>query len=49
MHCRSRVFIVFILLFKTFISSVYVSISLRHQEFATSVTESVDVLCEGAF
>ncbi len=47
-HSRSRVFIVFILSFKMFISSVYLSISLEHHEFATSVTGYVDVLCEGA-
>ncbi len=31
-------FIVFILSFKTFVSSVYLSISLEHHEFAISVT-----------
>ncbi len=30
------------------LSSVYLSISLEHQEFATSVTGSVGFLCEGA-
>ncbi len=30
------------------ISSVYLSISMEHQEFATSVTGYVDFLCEGA-
>ncbi len=38
-------FIVFILSFKTFISSVY---SIAMPEFATSVTGSVGFLCEGA-
>ncbi len=49
-------FVVFIVLFKMFISSVYsvtaiampLSISLEHHEFATSMTESVGFLCEGA-
>ncbi len=41
-------FIVFILSFKTFISSVYSVTAIAMPEFATSVTGSVDFLCEGA-